>query len=154
MRGLPGTIVTLRARVLVPAAAAELVSSPPSQRVATPQHRVAAKLDGDSVTAELTIDHAARYRFAVTSPAGTRSIEATPRTIEAEPDQAPTVQLMAPADPLDVSNLQPRRARVRDRGRLRRHVGRARVGAGKDHGQKPIALGPTGSEPARARRAS
>ena len=32
--------------------------------------------------------------------------EATPRAIEAEPDQVPAVQLMAPADTLDVANLR------------------------------------------------
>jgi hypothetical protein len=103
VRGLPGTTVALKARVLVPASAAELIVEP----VDRGQPRtIAARLDNDQLTAELTIDHSARYRFAITSPSGERAIETTPRAIEAEPDQAPTVQLMAPADPLDVTNLR------------------------------------------------
>ncbi|HEU4731617.1 MAG TPA: DUF4175 family protein, partial [Kofleriaceae bacterium] len=103
VRGLPGTRVAIKARVLVPAAAAELIVEP----VDRGEPRViAAKLEGDQLTAELTIDHSARYRFALTAPSGERAIETTPRAIEAEPDQAPAVQLMAPADPLDVTNLR------------------------------------------------
>jgi hypothetical protein len=103
VRGLPGTTVSLEARVLAPASTVELVVEP----VDRGEPRViAAKLEGDRLTAELTIDRSSRYRFAVTSPSGERAIEATPRAIEAEPDQAPAVQLMAPADPLDVTNLR------------------------------------------------
>src|SRR6185436_17616255 len=68
--------------------------------------RVAAKIDGERLTAQLTIDQSARYRIAVETPGGDRKIEATPRAIEAEPDQTPAVQLMAPADVLDVANLR------------------------------------------------
>jgi hypothetical protein len=103
VRGLPGTVVKLQARVLVPAARVELVITPDGS---TDARRLNAKLDGDQLTAELTIDHSAQYRIEVTSPDGERRIEATPRAIEAEPDSAPTVQLVAPADPLDVSNLR------------------------------------------------
>jgi hypothetical protein len=103
LRGLPGTQVTLRARVLVPARAVELVIEGADN---AQQQKIAATLDGDQLVARLTITSSARYRFAVTAPHGTRSIETTPRAIEAEPDQAPIVQLMAPADPLDVTNLR------------------------------------------------
>lgn len=107
LRGLPGTRVTLRARVLVPAANVELVIEPatgvPDGREAK---KIPAKLSGDQLTAELTIEESARYRVAVVMPTGERKIEATPRAIEAEPDQAPVVQLMAPADVLDVANLR------------------------------------------------
>lgn len=102
LRGLPGTSVSLKARVLAPAMSADLVI----ETGTAPPRTVAAKLDGDQLTAELVIDTSAKYRFAVTSTAGTRQIEATPRTIEAEPDQAPTVNLMTPGDPLDVTNLR------------------------------------------------
>ena len=102
LRGLPGTQVTLRARVLVPARAVELVIEGADNHKTT----IPATLDGDQLVAKLAITASARYRFAVTSPRGTRSIETSPRTIEAEPDQAPIVQLMAPADPLDVTNLR------------------------------------------------
>ncbi len=104
LRGLPGTKVTLSARVLVPAAAVELVIEPAAGSEAP--KKVAAKLDGDQVTAELTIEASSRYRVAVVTTSGERKIEQTPRSIEAEPDQAPAVQLMAPADVLDVANLR------------------------------------------------
>jgi hypothetical protein len=63
-------------------------------------------LVGDQLSAKLVIEQSARYRFAITSPSGIRSIEATARSIEAEPDQPPAVQLLAPGEPLDVTNLR------------------------------------------------
>jgi hypothetical protein len=140
VRGLPGTKVALRARVLVPAGAAELIVEPIDRgEVKT----IAAKLDGDRLTAELTIDHTARYRFAITSPAGDRAIETMPRAIDAEPDQAPAVQLMAPAEPLDVSNLR----RVELAYVIEDDFGISSAElvweAGKDRGRKPIALAPS-----------
>ncbi len=104
VRGLPGTIVTLKARMLVPAAKAELVIEPDG----TPgtSKKIPAKLSGDELTADMTIEQSAHYRIAVVTSSGDRKIEATPRAIEAEADQAPAVQLMAPADPLDVANLR------------------------------------------------
>ena len=142
VRGLPGTTVSLKARVLVPAASVELVIEPTlSVTAGAPGRHVPAKLEGDLVTAELVIDHTARYRFSVTSPAGARSIETSPRSIEAEPDQAPTVQLMAPAEPLDVTNLR----RVELAYVIEDDFGLASAElaweSGKDHGKKPIALG-------------
>jgi hypothetical protein len=137
VRGLPGTSVALKARVLVPAAQAELIVEPADRGEA---RQVAAKLEGDQLTAELTIDHSARYRFAITSPSGERAIETAPRTIEAEPDQAPSVQLMAPADPLDVTNLR----RVELAYVIEDDFGITSAelvwDAGKDRGKKPIAV--------------
>jgi hypothetical protein len=138
VRGLPGTTVALKARVLVPAALAELIVEPVDR--GEPKS-IAAKLEGDQLTAELTIDRSARYRFAITSPSGERAIETTPRAIEAEPDQAPAVQLMAPADPLDVTNLR----RVELAYVIEDDFGISSAElvweAGKDKGRKPIALG-------------
>ena len=140
VRGLPGTKVALKARVLVPAAIAELIVEPVDR--GEPK-AIAAKLEGDQLTAELTIDHPARYRFAITSPSGERAIEATPRAIEAEPDQAPAVQLMAPADPLDVTNLR----RVELAYVIEDDFGITSAElvweAGKDKGKKPIAIDAT-----------
>jgi hypothetical protein len=102
VRGLPGTTVTLRARVLQPARAVELVM----EGEGTERKTIEATLEGDQLTAKLVIDTSKRYRFALVGPTSSRSIETTERTIEAEPDQAPLVQLMAPADPLDVTNLR------------------------------------------------
>jgi hypothetical protein len=137
VRGLPGTSVALKARVLVPAATAELIIEPVDRGE---PRTIAAKLDGDQLTADLTIDHSARYRFAITQPSGERAIEATPRTIEAEPDQAPAVQLMAPADPLDVTNLR----RVELAYVIEDDFGITSAElvweAGKDKGKKPIPI--------------
>jgi len=137
LRGLPGTTVTLRARVLVPSRAAELVIEGDGGGEA---RTVQATLDGELLTAKLTIDASARYRFALVSPRGRRAIETTPRMIEAEPDQAPAVQLMAPADPLDVTNLR----RVELAYVIEDDFGLASAElvweAGKDRGKKPIVL--------------
>jgi hypothetical protein len=106
VRGLPGTKVALEARVLVPATAVEVVVEDPDKLVPEKERTIAATLDGDRIKVELTIAKSTTYRFAVRSPQGTRSVETSPRTIEAEPDQAPHVQLMAPAEELDVTNLR------------------------------------------------
>ncbi|MGE5181129.1 MAG: hypothetical protein ACM31C_03660, partial [Acidobacteriota bacterium] len=139
VRGLPGTTVALRARVLVPAASVDLVVEP-AGGAAGPAKTIAAKLDGDQLSAELAIDHSARYRFEVTSPAGTRSIETTPRAIDAEPDQPPTVQLLAPGDPLDVANMKS----VELAYVIEDDFGLASAElvweSGKDRGRKPIQL--------------
>jgi hypothetical protein len=139
VRGLPGTTVALRARVLVPAAAVELVIEP-AQGTAGETKRVATKLEGDQLAAELQIAGSARYRFEVTSPTGVRAIETTPRSIEAEPDQPPTVQLLAPGDPLDVANMKS----VELAYVIEDDFGVASAElvweSGKDRGKKPLAL--------------
>ncbi|HEY5936157.1 MAG TPA: hypothetical protein VIU61_16015 [Kofleriaceae bacterium] len=146
LRGLPGTKVTLRARVLVPARAVELViEGADGAHQASGQNKIPATLDGDQLVAKLTITNSARYRFAVTAPYGTRSIETTPRTIDAEPDQAPVVQLMAPADPLDVTNLR----RVELAYVIEDDFGLTAAElvweGGKDKGRKAIQLPPVGA---------
>lgn len=134
-RGLPGTVVKIDARVLVPAKSVELVVEGAEQK------KIAAKLDGDRVTAQLTIEESARYRIAVLMPSGERKIEATPRVIDAEPDQAPAVQLMAPADTLDVANLR----RIELAYVIEDDYGVTSAElvweGGKDRGRKPITLG-------------
>jgi hypothetical protein len=140
VRGLPGTTVALRARVLVPAASAELIVEPIDRGE---PRTVPARLDGDQLTAALTIDRSARYRFAISSPSGERAIETATRAIEAEPDQAPAVQLMAPADPLDVTTLR----RVELAYVIEDDFGITSAElvweCGRDKGKKPIALEPT-----------
>ncbi|HUJ58868.1 MAG TPA: hypothetical protein VLX92_10260 [Kofleriaceae bacterium] len=139
VRGLPGTTVALKARVLVPAQSIEVVIEPPPGGAGEPR-TIAAKLDGEQVSAELHIDKTARYRFAVTAPDGVRSIEATPRAIEAEPDLAPTVQLVAPGDPLDVANMKS----IELAYVVEDDFGLSSLElvweGGKDKGRKPIAL--------------
>jgi hypothetical protein len=139
VRGLPGTAVVLKARALAPAATAELIVEPVDRGE---PRTIIAKLDGDQLSAALTIDRSERYRFAITSPSGERAIETTARAIEAEPDQAPAVQLMAPADPLDVSNLR----RVELAYVIEDDFGITSAElvweAGKDKGKKPIPMAP------------
>jgi len=144
VRGLPGTTVALRARVLVPASTALLIIEPADRGES---RTIATRLEGEQLTAELTIDRSARYRFAITSPSGERAIETAARAIEAEPDQAPAVQLMAPADPLDVTTLR----RVELAYVIEDDFGITSAElvweAGKDKGKKPIPIEPIRSGP-------
>ncbi|MBL9012849.1 MAG: hypothetical protein JNL83_01665 [Myxococcales bacterium] len=137
VRGLPGTKVDLKARVLVPAAAVELLVDTDKPDEPT---TIKATLEGDQMRASFVIDKSTRYRFAVVGPAGSRAIETTPRSIDAEPDQAPNVQLMAPADELDVTNLR----RVELAFVIEDDFGLTTAElvweAGRDKGKKPIPL--------------
>jgi hypothetical protein len=137
-RGLPGTKVQISAHLLMPAASAELVIE--TGTLGEPK-KVPAKIEGEHLTAELTIEQSARYRIAVETPGGDRKIEATPRAIESEPDQSPAVQLMAPADTLDVANLR----RVELAYVIEDDFGVTTAElvweGGKDRGRKPITLG-------------
>ncbi|HUQ02792.1 MAG TPA: DUF4175 family protein [Kofleriaceae bacterium] len=58
------------------------------------------------LTGEITITGAARYRFQSERPGGRRTIESVAHVIELEPDQAPTVELYAPGDDLDVTDMK------------------------------------------------
>lgn len=137
VRGLPGTKVELKARVLVPAAAVELLIDTDKPDEPT---TVKATLEGDQMRASFVIDKSTRYRFAVHGPSGSRAIETTPRTIDAEPDQPPNVQLMAPADVLDVTNLR----RVELAYVIEDDFGLTTAElvweAGRDKGKKPLSL--------------
>ncbi len=139
LRGLPGTTVALKAKVLVPASAAELVVEPVAGTAGATKN-VPATVDGDQLTAELVIDRSARYRFEITSPSGARSIEATPRSIEAEVDQAPTVQLLAPGDPLDVTNLKRVELAYTIEDDFAVSSAELVWESGKDRGTKPLAI--------------
>jgi hypothetical protein len=139
LRGLPGTSVTFKARLLVPASAAEIVIEPAAGAGGAPK-TLPATVDGEQLTASFTIDHSARYRFAISSPSGARSIEATPRSIEAEIDQAPTVQLLAPGDPLDVSNMKSVELAYVIEDDFAVTSAELVWEAGKDRGKKPIVI--------------
>ena len=62
--------------------------------------------DGTEVAGDLTVRGAARYRFQSERPGGARTIEAVAHVIELEPDQAPAVELYAPGDDLDVTDMK------------------------------------------------
>jgi hypothetical protein len=180
VRGLPGTAVTLRARTLVPAREVELVlergpgepagedpreknargpgepagpATGPAARdgaAGASERRIPVQLEGDRITAKLTLDRPARYRFAITALTGARSIEAASRAIDIDPDQAPAVQLLAPAEPLDVTNLR----RVELAYVIEDDFGVTSAElvweAGKDRGKKAIALDPARGHGSRA----
>jgi hypothetical protein len=139
LRGLPGTSVRLKAKALVPASTAEIFVEPVAGEAGDPK-TVPATVDGDQVSAELVIDRSARYRFEITSPAGDRSVEATPRSIEAEVDQAPTVQLLAPGDPLDVTNVKRVELAYTIEDDFAVSSAELVWESGKDRGTKPIAI--------------
>ena len=151
LRGLPGTGVVLKARLLVPASAAEIVIEPVIGGTGAAK-TVAAKVEGEQLTAAITIDHSARYRFAITSPGGDRSIEAAPRSIEAEVDQPPTVQLLAPGDPLDVSNLKSVELAyvIEDDFAVTSAELVWEAGPGKERGKKPLVIASSIDASARA----
>jgi len=122
--------------VLVPATAVELVIE--TQNGA--DKRIAAKIEGEQLSADLAIEHNARYRFEITSPTGGRAIETTPRAIEAEADQAPAVQLLAPGDPLDVTNMKSVELAYVIEDDFGLTSAELAWESGKDRGKKPIAL--------------
>jgi hypothetical protein len=102
-RALPGTRVEVTARALVPATAARVVIEPAGT---APPITIPMAVDGANLSAAWEVTEAGRYRFGVTDARGRASIEATPHAIELEVDQAPHVELIAPADTLDVTNLK------------------------------------------------
>ncbi|MCX5747527.1 MAG: hypothetical protein NT062_34110, partial [Proteobacteria bacterium] len=144
VRGLAGTNVTLRARMLVPARAVVLEIDRATNEPPEIVHATLDKLDSGAVTAAFTIEHTTKYRFVVTTPDEGRSVEATPRTIELEPDQPPVVQLIVPSEPLDVTNLR----RVELAYVLEDDFGLVTAElvweSGKDRGKKPLTIGAPG----------
>jgi hypothetical protein len=103
LRALPGTTVRLTAKALLPHKSAEILLEG-----ATPEQSQTVALDSvdQQMSGQFSIKHAGRYRFALTSQHKRRTVETSPRTIELEVDRAPSVQLIAPADVLDVTSLR------------------------------------------------
>ncbi len=103
-RAMPGTRVTLTTRPLEPVTNAWLVLEHAAPDRAPEELPMVA--DGDALRVSFVVDGPARYRFGVERPGRHKLIEATPRQIEIEPDLAPTVELLAPADELDVTSMK------------------------------------------------
>src|SRR6185503_15644251 len=103
-RALPGTRVTLETRALDPVAAATVLiergDAPGEPQV------VVLTVEDDKLRGEFVVDGPMRYRFEVERPTHERLVETTPRVIEIEPDLAPQVQLLAPAEELDVTSMK------------------------------------------------
>jgi hypothetical protein len=97
-----GTEVALETTALRAAIGAKLVfDAGPGETGASER---ALTIDGHVLHANLTVDRPRRFRFMLTPPQGQPMIEAEAHRIEVEPDRAPRVELIAPADELDVSS--------------------------------------------------
>ncbi|MEZ4360314.1 MAG: hypothetical protein R3B48_09045 [Kofleriaceae bacterium] len=132
-----GTKVAITAKLLASARRAEiLVESPDGGDTVI----VPAVAEGQLVRAELPIERSGRYRFAVVDGAGRRTIEGTARAIEAQPDTAPAVQLIAPADSLDVSNLRQVELAFVAEDDFGLSAAELTWESGAEHGKKTVAL--------------
>jgi hypothetical protein len=107
-RAMAGTTVSMTTAALEPVTAAALLVERPEDGTASGAagEPVAMTIDGDTLRASFRVDSEARYRFQIQDKAGRRRVEATPHVIEIEPDRVPEVELIAPADELDVTNLK------------------------------------------------
>ncbi|MEZ4399474.1 MAG: hypothetical protein R3B06_05625 [Kofleriaceae bacterium] len=102
-RALLGTKVEIVTTALEPATAAALVlEAAPGQ----PGEVVPMVATARGLVAELTVTGPARYRFQLETARRARRIELVSHAIEVEPDATPTVELYAPADELDVTNMK------------------------------------------------
>jgi hypothetical protein len=103
-RAMPGTIATIRTTALEPVRSATIVfGSDPDD---PPRPPTAMTVLGTELTAELSVDSELVYRFLIETAAGDKLVEAVAHTIEIEKDEAPAVELHAPADELDVTSLK------------------------------------------------
>jgi molecular chaperone GrpE (heat shock protein) len=62
--------------------------------------------DGRTLSVRFEVRAPTAYRFLLIGSNGKRRVEASPHTIELQLDEAPTVELYAPADELDVASLK------------------------------------------------
>jgi len=100
-RAMPGTVVEFRTTALVPTRTARIVFGDDEGDDA-----VVMTAAGDELIAELTVGDAVDYRFLIDDPDGGRHVERRPHRIEIDADQAPKVELYAPADELDVTSMK------------------------------------------------
>jgi hypothetical protein len=91
--GLRGTEVRVRGRPRRPLRELALV---------LPTGPVVARLDGEAAVVRLVLDRPGEYRFLARLRDGRRLIEDAPRAIVIDPDEPPHVDLVAPADDLEV----------------------------------------------------
>lgn len=91
-----GTTVSVTTTALEDATAAKIVFEGADD--------VPMRVDGRKLHGQFTVDKAVAYRFHLTPARGEPRVEAEPHRIEIETDRAPRVELIAPADELDVSS--------------------------------------------------
>ena len=100
-----GTRVALETTALRPATAAKLIfDNPPGPAADTAPREQALVVDGRSLRTLLAVDKPRQFRFLLQPPEGRPLLETEPHRIEVEPDRAPRVELVAPAEQLDVSS--------------------------------------------------
>jgi soluble cytochrome b562 len=90
-----GTVVALETTALRPAASALMIFDGGAP--------LAMKVEGKVLRAGFTVDKATQFRFLLTPIEGAGVVEADRHRVDVEPDRAPRVELIAPADELDVS---------------------------------------------------
>jgi hypothetical protein len=91
-----GTQVQIEARALKPAVRAAMV-------VEGKDERIPLEVRGTTLRTTFVLDHALVYRFELTGERGRPLVELDAHRLELEPDHAPRVELVAPADDLEVS---------------------------------------------------
>jgi hypothetical protein len=105
-RALAGTSVTVTTTALEPAQTVTLLLERGPADAPSPPERVPLVAGPAGLAANFVVDGPARYRFELTTPRKPTRLELAARTIEVEPDQVPTVELFAPGDELDVTNMK------------------------------------------------
>ncbi len=100
-RAMPGTQVHMETTALLDARAARVVFGQDDAGEV-----VEMTVDGNRLGADLVVGDQDVYRFLIEDERGDRHVERTGRRIEIEEDQAPRVELYAPAEELDVSAMK------------------------------------------------
>lgn len=115
VRVMPGTLIELGTTALAPVDSARIMFGEPGVAEAAaaaaeskpgdPPPPVDMAVEGNRLVARFSVTEPTEYRFLL-SRGGARRTERTGHQIEVEPDAAPTVELYAPADELDVTSLK------------------------------------------------
>lgn len=105
-RALAGSTARIVTTALEPALAVSIVVERGTPDAPAEPETIALTPSPDGLAVELPITGPARYRFELDTPRKQRKIETVAHAIEVEPDAAPTIELYAPAEELDVTNMK------------------------------------------------
>lgn len=105
-RALAGTKARIVAKPLTPAASAAIIVERGTADAPAAPELVPLVPTVDGLEAELLVSGPARYRFQLETAQKHRRVEMGAHVIDLEPDAIPTVELYAPADELDVTNMK------------------------------------------------
>lgn len=143
---MPGTRADITATALSPATTAQIIFGK-----SAPHQKLTMDVTGRELSARITVDKAAVYRFLVEDQDGERRVEGHTHTIAIDPDEKPKIQLFAPARDLDVHG----RKRIElayiaedDHGLDKIELVWSQEGEEK---RKPVRLGETGVKTAQAK---